>query len=356
MNLKARIERALAHAVLRLPRALQRPLAGAPIRLQGRELDLQTQLLLKLMQLSGARPWPERPLPQTRRQFETEAGLLAPTGIALAEVRDLCLEGPAAPIPARLYRPKGLPPAAPCLVFYHGGGFTLGSIRSHDLPCRWLAAVTPCVVVSIDYRLGPEHAFPAAVDDALAGFREVRRRAAELGLDPARIAVGGDSAGGNLAAITATRFDQRFYPPLDAADQLSPRPDFAGLVYPVISLQPPYDGTRSRRELGTQGDAVQAYSAELHVSGATPPTFLAHAADDPIAAVGQSLVMFGALRAKSVPAELHVFENGGHGWGLGQPGSLVSAWPRLFAAWARSHGFMGGAAPPQAAPHQRDDD
>ena len=225
MNLKARIERALAHAVLRLPRALQRPLAGAPIRLQGRELDLQTQLLLKLMQLSGARPWPERPLPQTRRQFETEAGLLAPTGIALAEVRDLCLEGPAAPIPARLYRPKGLPPAAPCLVFYHGGGFTLGSIRSHDLPCRWLAAVTPCVVVSIDYRLGPEHAFPAAVDDALAGFREVRRRAAELGLDPARIAVGGDSAGGNLAAVVAQ--DSR-------GDEVPPC--FQLLIYPATDM------------------------------------------------------------------------------------------------------------------------
>jgi acetyl esterase/lipase len=186
-------------------------------------------------------------------------------------------------------------------------------------------------------------------------MRLLRARAAALGIDPRHIGVIGLSAGGNLAAITATRAEDRLYEPLDEADRGSARPDFAGLIYPVISLRPPLDGTRSRRELGTQKDAVEAYSAELHVGGNTPPTFLAQAVDDPIASVDHSLTMFAALRAHGVPAELHLFENGGHGWGLGQPGSLVSAWPRLFAAWARSHGSMGGAAPVNQVPREHED-
>ncbi|MGH8444892.1 MAG: alpha/beta hydrolase, partial [Solimonas sp.] len=144
----------------------------------------------------------------------------------------------------------------------------------------------------------------------------------------------------------------RLYEPVDTIDQVSARPDFEALIFPVISLKGELDTTRSKRELSTQSDAVEAYSAEGHVTHDTPPTFLAHAADDPIANVGHSLAMFSALRAASVPAELHVFEAGGHGWGLGAPGTLVSAWPRLFATWARSHGFMAGSgyAVPLALP------
>ncbi|KAG9538141.1 hypothetical protein KCV01_g26734, partial [Aureobasidium melanogenum] len=89
-----------------------------------------------------------------------------------------------------------------------------------------------------------------------------------------------------------------------------------------------------------QSDSVQAYSVESHVSHDTPPTFLAQAADDPIANIGNSLVMFDALKKNDVDAELHVFDKGGHGWGLGDPSSAVAAWPRLFAAWARRNGFF----------------
>ncbi|HEX7815979.1 alpha/beta hydrolase, partial [Dyella sp.] len=135
-------------------------------------------------------------------------------------------------------------------------------------------------------------------------------------------------------------FGDAFYAPVDAADQQSSRPDFAGLIYPVISLRSPYDTTRSFRELSVQPDAVQAYSVELHVTHETSPTFLAQAQDDPIANIGNSLVMFDALHKQSVASELHIFESGGHGWGLGTPGSLVAAWPRLFADWIRSHGWL----------------
>ena len=145
----------MARGVLRLPATLQRWLVGAPLSLGGRTLDLQIQLLLKLRQLGGTKPWQSYPLPRVRADFDVEAAMLAPAAPALAEMRGLELAGAAGPIPARLYRPAGLPAAAPCLVFYHGGGFTLGSLDSHDLPCRQLAANTPCVVIAIDYRLAP---------------------------------------------------------------------------------------------------------------------------------------------------------------------------------------------------------
>ena len=225
MNLKARIERAVARGVMRMPAAIQRRLAGAPLSVAGRTLDLQIQLLLKLRALSGSKPWQSYPLPRVRADFDVEAAMLGPDAPALAEVRNFTLAGPAGPIPARLYRPAKLPSPAPCLVFYHGGGFTLGSLDSHDLPCRQLAANTPCVLIAVDYRLAPEHPFPAAPDDALAAFREVARRAAEFGIDATRIAVGGDSAGGNLSAVVAQ--DARH-------DAIAPC--FQLLIYPTTDL------------------------------------------------------------------------------------------------------------------------
>ena len=132
------------------------------------------------------------------------------------------------------------------------------------------------------------------------------------------------------------------------------------MIYPVVSVQAPLDQTRSRRELSTQADAAAAYSVEAHVGKEMPPVFLAQAVDDGIVDVGHSLAMYQAAHAAKVPVELHLFEKGGHSWGLGRPGTLVAQWPRLFATWARSHDFLGqpptalvplpGAAPLPAAP------
>lgn len=253
-----------------------------------------------------------------------------------------------------VYKPVN--PNGAAVVLMGGGGYFRIGIGHEVMPtARWLAAlgVTPVVLY---YRL-PADRWPAAApfQDAQRAIRLVRAHAQELGIDPKRVGVLGFSAGGNLAGIAETRFADAFYPAVDASDKLSARPDFAGLIYPVVSLQKPYDTTRSFRELSTQGDAVQAYSVELHVTHDTPPTFLAQAADDPIANIGNSLVMFDALRKNNVDSELHVFDKGGHGWGLGDPGSAPSAWPRLFAAWARRQGFFSAVdtspfASPAAAP------
>lgn len=233
-------------------------------------------------------------------------------------------------------------PNGTAVLIAGGGGYFRIQIGKESVPvAQWLAAlgVTPVVLY---YRL-PGDGWPAVApfQDAQRAMRLLRARAAEFGIDPQKIGMLGMSAGGHLAAITETRFDAPFYEPVDDSDRVSARPDFAALLFPVISLQPPLDTTRSKRELSTQKDAIEAYSAESHVTRSTPPTFIAHAADDTIAAIGHSLAMFNALHAQSVPTEMHVFEAGGHGWALGAPGSLVSAWPRLFATWARSHGYMG---------------
>jgi acetyl esterase len=126
-------------------------------------------------------------------------------GPDVAEVRELRAAGPGGDIPIRLYRPAGSSAAEqlPVLVYFHGGGWTIGNLDSHDGTCRWLANRAGVAVASVDYRLGPEHIFPAAVDDCWAATQWVAANAAELGLDADRLVVGGDSAGGNLAAVVA---------------------------------------------------------------------------------------------------------------------------------------------------------
>jgi len=238
-----------------------------------------------------------------------------------------------------IYRPPQ-PNGSAVLIIGGGGYYRIGISHEAEPTAQWLAAlgVTPVVLY---YRL-PTDGWKAVApfQDGQRALRILRARAGELGIDPQRIGVIGFSAGGNLAGILATRFNDALYVPTDATDRQSARPDFAGLIYPVTSLQPPYATTRSVRELSTQPDAATAYTVQLHVSHAMPPTFIAHAVDDPIANVGASLALFDVLRQQQVPAELHVFEKGGHGWGLGEPGSLVASWPRLFASWARVHGFF----------------
>jgi acetyl esterase len=136
-------------------------------------------------------------------------------------VTDLTLPGPAGELPARVYRPDGEPPF-PVLVYFYGGGWTLGNLETCDALCRALTNAARCVTVSVQYRLAPEHPFPAAVEDSHAGFAWVAGHAAELGVDPARVAVGGDSAGGNLAAALC----------LLARDRGGPSPRHQLLVYP----------------------------------------------------------------------------------------------------------------------------
>ncbi|HYH58938.1 MAG TPA: alpha/beta hydrolase [Thermoleophilaceae bacterium] len=216
MSLKARAEGAAAQALMRLPEGVQRRLSGTPVEIDGLRLSAEAQLLIKMREWSPRPAYSEVPVTEARELLEREARAARGRLIRVADVRDLEVAGR----PARLYVPEtdrgGL------LVYFHGGGWVLGSLESHEQPCRFLAREGGVRVLSVDYRLAPEAKFPAAFDDALAAFVWAREHAAELGVDPDRIAVGGDSAGGNLSAAVAQFAD--------------PRPALAVLIYPVCDL------------------------------------------------------------------------------------------------------------------------
>ncbi|HXD55821.1 MAG TPA: alpha/beta hydrolase [Solirubrobacteraceae bacterium] len=217
------IERAVVRVLLGLPRAVKRRLAGAPLRRDGLDLDLDTQLVLRLAERDPDPPLSTLTPLQARAQLQRSVSLVAGRPAQLAEIREVSLTGPAGPLRARLYVPgETIAGGAPLLVYYHGGGWVVGDLDTHDEVCRTLSLAAGARILSVDYRLAPENPFPAAVEDALAAFRDAVARAAELGADPARIAVGGDSAGGHLAAVTAQ---------LARSDPQPPA--FQLLIYPV---------------------------------------------------------------------------------------------------------------------------
>lgn len=235
-----------------------------------------------------------------------------------------------------VYRPAQ--PNGSAVLVIAGGGYAHIECGTESTPtCLWLQSqgVTAFELV---YRLPGEH-WPAIapLQDGQRALRLIRASAGRFGLDTGRVGVIGFSAGGHLAGFTAATPTAAHYAPMDAADSLSSRPDFVGLIYPVLTFMPPFDQTHARREIvGDHPTAEQsaAFSVDHLVTAQMPPVFLAQAQDDPISPVDNSLLMFNALRRVGVPAEMHIFPQGRHGWGLGKPGTRVHAWPGLFSAWA----------------------
>jgi acetyl esterase len=213
------LKAAALQAVFGLPRRVRRLIAGPPVRLDGQELALDAQLLLKMQQLANIPGMSQGTPEQARRHLDEGSVLVSGRPMAGVDVRDLRIDT----VGARLYTPSGLAEGSPLLVFYHGGGFVVGSLDSHDNTCRFLAKHAQVRVLSVDYRLAPEHPFPAGVLDAVAAFEYAHAHARELGADPAAIAVGGDSAGGNLATVTA-------YLAVQAG---GPKPAYQLLFYPT---------------------------------------------------------------------------------------------------------------------------
>jgi acetyl esterase len=200
-------------------------------------LDPAAKRLLDMLAVGGMADIATMTPQQMRDGFRRLAQAVDVKGVPIGKIEDGELPGPGGPLPYRLYRPQH--PAAvplPALVFFHGGGCVFGDIDTHDGLCRTLATESGCAVISIGYRRAPEHKFPAAVEDSYAATQWVTEQAAALGLDADRIAVGGDSAGGGLAAVVCQM----------AAANRGPRLALQVLLCPVMNMRP---GTPSRREL-----------------------------------------------------------------------------------------------------------
>ncbi len=258
---------------------------------------------------------------EARRLYRESRAAFSPAAPEVGAVRDLAASGPAGSIPLRLYRGLGTEAGAllPVLVFFHGGGWTIGDLDTHDVVCRTLANKARCAVVAVDYRMGPEHKFPAAVEDCIAATRWVASQSAALGVDAARVAVGGDSAGGNLAAVVAIALRDAGGPPLV----------FQALVYPATDQRMDSDSharlsegyllTRDnlvwfRGNYLAPGQYDDWRASPLRASDFTrlPPAHIITAGYDPLLDEGKAFS--DRLVAAGVPVLYECFEGMTHGF------------------------------------------
>jgi acetyl esterase/lipase len=302
---------------------VQRLAVGAPVRVGDVELAPEIQLLLKLAERYGPPDYATMTVAEARASLRYDAIAVAGRPLPLPEVRDLLIAGR----PARLYVPDRAPAPAPLLVYYHGGGHVCGDLDSHDAPCRFLAREAGVRILSVDYRLGPEHPFPAAIEDAVAAFAGAVEEADDLGADPSRIAVGGDSAGGNLAAVVAQQsrgggpqpaFQLLIYPVTDYGAELPSRHLFAR---GYLLTERDIEWYRSNY-LGSEDDARDPRVSPLLAEDldGLPPAYVATAGFDPLRDEGEEYAR--RLRDAGVPVTLRRFPGTVHGFvnmvGLGE--------------------------------------
>ncbi len=241
----------------------------------------------------------------------------------------------------RVYRPNTANGKA-VLVCGGGGYFRIQLWKESTPIAKWLQ-LRGYTVFELIYRL-PNDGWDAAVPfmDAQRAMKIIRSRGEEFGIRPDRIGIMGFSAGGHLAGYTALLPGAQLYAGGDEIERQSARPDFSALLFPVVSLRKPYDTTRTRREIiGTDPSmaAQNAWSLDTHASKSAPPTIIICAADDPTTPPGHGISLFEALIGKGAAAELHIFEEGGHGWGLGTDDQILSQWPKIFENWIEKRKF-----------------
>jgi acetyl esterase len=268
---------------------------------------------------------------EARRLYRETRLRLAPPGVEVAEVRDFSLAGPAGDIGARSYRPLGARPgeALPAVVYFHGGGWTCGDLDTHDSVCRGIAAHGRCAVVAVDYRMGPEHKFPAAVEDAAAAVRWVGKNAGSFAIDAARLAVAGESAGGNLAAVTAIALRDAepglamqvlVYPVTDQAADTESLKRFAQGYSLTRDLLRWYQGHYLRDERDRADWRASPLRAREH--SRLPSAYILTAGFDPLLDEGRAYAE--RLAQAGVPVTYECFEGQIHGF-LPMGGAIAAA-------------------------------
>jgi acetyl esterase/lipase len=237
----------------------------------------------------------------------------------------------------RVHRPTK--PNGIAVIICGGGGYFRIQLAKESGPAAaWLQS-RGYTAFELIYRLpgdGWEAAAPFA--DAQRAMKIVRSRAADFGLLKERIGIMGMSAGGHLAGFTALQPSRALYSGKDGFEAASARPDFAALLFPVVSMRPPFTTTRTRRLIvGEHPDAAAqaAWSLDTYAAKDAPPIIQFSAADDPITPPGHNIALYEALIRAGAHPEMHIFASGGHGWGLGTPDEPLSQWPRIFEIWLR---------------------
>lgn len=284
-------------------------------------LDADAAAVYKAFQEAG-RPAYETLTPDEARAYYFAARVVTnPEPPELAEVQELAIPAPHGAIPARLYRPQRLPDGpAPVLVFFHGGGWVIGNLDTHDIVCRKLAQEGELIVISVDYRLAPEHKFPAAVDDAMGAAQWVADNAAALGVDAARLSVGGDSAGGNLAAVVALAARDGKGPAIAGQVLIYPATDFSmshpSHSEPETSVLLTHSVIRWFRDhyLGSAADVHdwRASPARAETLAGLPPAYVLTAGADPLRDEGNDYAL--RLREAGVAVTYRHFPGQFHGF------------------------------------------
>ncbi len=305
---RIRAQAAAIRFLYALPEPIRRAMAGPPVRIDGQELALDAQLMTRLKTLTGSDVFTD-PVDKSRTRYEELAPVIGGKSIEPIAVREVIIPAEHGDIPSTLYTPAGVPEPSGLLVYYHGGGWSVGSRISHEPVARYFAQHAGVRVLSVEYRRAPENPFPAAAEDAIAAFEYAQRNAAELGADPDRIAVGGDSAGGNLAAVTAQQavrrggavpaFQLLMYPPTDISARRPSRDLFCeGFTFTDQNFR-----WALSNYVPTGTDLADPRLSPLRgdVTG-LPPAYIASAGFDPLRDEGEAYAQ--KLRAAGIPVAL----------------------------------------------------